>query len=76
MGMQASAKCRVAESGPRRDGRFGCSFVLHIKNPLFVRCILYIKDSWVSSESFATEVTENLARPVAATKSEALNPKS
>jgi len=33
-----------------RDGRFSCSFVLHIKNPLFVRCILYRIGSWVSSE--------------------------
>jgi len=33
-----------------RDGRFSCSFVLHIKNPLFVRCILYTIGSWVSSE--------------------------
>ena len=35
-----------------RDGRFGCSFVLHIKNPLFVRCVLYTMGSWVSSEFF------------------------
>jgi len=31
-----------------RDGRFSCGFVLHIKNPLFVRCILYTMGSWVS----------------------------
>jgi hypothetical protein len=37
-----------------RDGRLSCSFVLHIKNPLFVRCILYTMGSWVSSEFFWT----------------------
>jgi len=45
-----TAKCKIAESRPRRDGRFSCSFVLHIKNPLFVRCILYKIQCWVSSE--------------------------
>ena len=75
IGMQASAKCKIVECRPRRDGRFSCSFVPHIKNPLFVRCILYIEDCWVSSEivghnelttkwhELATENTENLARP-------------
>jgi len=53
--MQASAKCKIAESRPRREGRFSCSFVLHIKNPLFVRCILYTMGGWVSSEISGTE---------------------
>jgi len=45
-----------------RDGRFSCSFVLHIKNPLFVRCILYITDSWVSSEISYHEGTKDDGR--------------
>jgi len=61
--MQASAKCKIAESRPRRDGRFSCSFVLDIKNPLFVRCILYTMGIWVSSEISCHQGTKARREP-------------
>jgi len=41
--------------------RFACAstLTLILITSYFVRCILYIKESWVSSELFATEDTEN-----------------
>jgi len=55
-GRRQKTECGLARDSPmNRDGRFSCSFVLHIKNPLFVRCILYTMGSWVSSEFFGTE---------------------